>query len=179
MSAHRRARARGFSLVELLVATAVTAVALAGAWPWLWNVAGASRAMGTRAQGGTAAAFALRVIGDDLAQALALGPPPAGRSPHTALSVTHVHPGETPESVAVVWDASRRVLWRKTSSTYLADQVQSFEVRYFTATGVELTDADFTHADWPALVARLTVAVRVGSPMRSETALLQAVVRAT
>jgi prepilin-type N-terminal cleavage/methylation domain-containing protein len=175
----RRARARGFSLVELLVASAITSIVLAGAWPWLWNVAEASRVMGARAQGSTAGAFALRVIGDDLAQAVALGPTPAGRSPHTALSVTHVHPGEAPEIVAIVWDASRRILWRKTSSSYLADQVQSFDVRYFSATGVELTDADFTDAGWPARVARLAVTVRVGGPTRAETASLQAVLRAS
>jgi prepilin-type N-terminal cleavage/methylation domain-containing protein len=168
---------KGFSLVEVLVATAITAVALAGAWPWLWNAAAASREAGSRAQVTTAEAFALRVIGDDLAQAVSLMLPPAGRSPRTTLVLSHRHPGEAPETITVVWDPVRHVLWRKTSSTYLADQVVLFDVRYFAATGEELTDADISTPGWLSRVARLTLSLRVGPSLRESAAVLQAVLR--
>jgi type II secretory pathway component PulJ len=159
----RRSRggpASGVTLVELLVATCVAAVALAGAWPWLWNIQATTDVVSARAQAGTSAAFAVRVVSDDLEQATALLVPALERSPSSALYLRHDHPGEPPETVAIVWDAARRVLWRKASGTYLADHVEDFALRYFTAGGRQLDAGDFSSSAWPALVARVSVAVR-------------------
>jgi type II secretory pathway component PulJ len=164
----------GLTLVELLVATCVAAIALAAAWPWLWNTAGATAAVGERAQAATAGAYAVRTIADDLAQAVALLPPASGRSPGATLTLLHHHPGEIPETVTIVWDASRRVLWRKTSGTYLADQVLAFAVRYFASDGTELSGDDFLAPDWPARVARVAVEVRTARGGREVTSVLQA-----
>jgi type II secretory pathway component PulJ len=151
----------GVTLVELLVATCVTAVALAGAWAWLWSAGGVVRAAAARAQTATSAAFVVRSVADDLGLAAALSCPPAGMSPDRALCMVHRHGGAPAETVLVAWDASRQVLWRKASGTYLADHVESFVVEYFRADGRRLESGDFATADWPYLVARVTVTVEV------------------
>jgi hypothetical protein len=160
--------------MELLVATCVAAVALAGAWPFVWNAGGTARAVEARAEAVTAGAFAARVVGDDLALAVALLPTPAGRAPAEAFAVLHRHPGEGPETVTVVWDGSRRVLWRKASGTYLADRVRSFAVRYFSSDGAELAGPDFAAPDWPARVARLEVTIGAGREDHVATRVLHA-----
>jgi len=160
------------TLVELLIATCVAALALAGAWGWVWNAGAAARAAGARAQAAPAGAFAVRVMADDLAQAAGLLSTPAGRAPSEAFAILHVHPGEPPETVTIVWDRSRRVLWRKASGTYLADQVSAFEVRYFAAGGEELPGAGPDATDWPSQVARMEITVRALRDGRSVTRVL-------
>ncbi|MEI6451459.1 MAG: hypothetical protein WCP98_16155 [Actinomycetes bacterium] len=155
-----RSRA-GVTLVELLVAACVTAVALTGAWGWLWSAGGAARSSAGRAQAATAAAFAVRTIADELGLATALIRPPVGMSPDRALSMEHRHDGVAVETVLVAWDPARRVLWRKTSGTYLADHVELFAVDYFSADGRRLSAADFAAAGWPRAVARIAVTVEV------------------
>jgi len=150
----------GLSLVELLVATSVAASALGAAWPWVWNSGAAARAMVARAQAKTSASFAARIIDDDVAKATALLTPADGRAPGTSLYLRHDHPGEPPETVAIVWDPARKVLWRKAPGTYLADRVEAFAVRYFHSDGTELVGADFAAGEWVASVARLSVTVR-------------------
>lgn len=149
----------GVTLVELLIAACVAAVALAGAWPFVWNAGETARAVEARAEAVTAGAYAVRAIGDDLALAVELLPTPAGRAPSEAFAVLHRHPGEEPETVTLVWDRSRRVLWRKASGTYLADRVQAFSVRYFACDGEELVGAGLLEPDWAARVALLEVTI--------------------
>ena len=155
-----RSRA-GVTLVELLVAACVSAVALTGAWVWLWSAGGASRGAAGRAQAATAAAFAVRTVADELGLATALSYPPAGMSPNRALCLEHRHDGVAGETVLVAWDPSRRVLWRKAPGMYLADHVERFAVDYFRADGWRLGPADFAAAGWPRTVARLAVTVDV------------------
>ena len=166
----------GVTLVELLIATCIAAVALAGAWGWVWNAGVAARAVGARAQASTADAYAVRVIADDLAQAAGLLPAPAGRLPSEAFSLVHEHPGEPTETVTVVWDRARRVLWRKASGTYLADQVSAFSVRYFTADGSELAGASLGTVQGLARVARLEVTVCAQRDGRAAARVLHACV---
>ncbi len=166
------ARSTGLTLIELLVATCVAGVALAGAWPFVWNAGDAARTLGARAQAVTAGAYAVRVIGDDLAQAAQLLPTPAGRAPAESFAVLHRHPGEAPETVAVVWDRSRRVLWRKAAGTYLADRVGAFAVRYFAADGQELAGAALLEPGWTSRVARLEVTVGADWNGRTTTRVL-------
>jgi type II secretory pathway component PulJ len=151
----------GVTLVELLVATCVTAVALSGAWAWLWNTGGAARGAAGRAQAATAAAFAVRTVADELGLATGLSCPPAGMSPDRALCMQHRHDGVAVETVLVAWDPGRRVLWRKASNSYLADHVERFAVDYFRADGRRLEAADFAMPGWPQTVARIAVTADV------------------
>jgi hypothetical protein len=148
--------------VEVLLAACISSVILAAAWPWLWNAAAASRRAVDREQARTVAAFALRCVSADLGQATALLPLPAGVSPARALLVRHDHQKGGTETVLIRWEPATRVLWRKTSSTYLADRVSAFGVAYFDARGVQVDPAGST---WPAAVAlvRLTLSVTVGA----------------
>ena len=157
----RRRSHSGVTLIELLVATCVTAVALAGAWGWLWNAGGAAAGAAGRAQAATTAAFALRSVADELRLASTLSCPPIGMSPDRALCMEHRHDGEAAESVLVAWDPARRVLWRKAPGSYLADHVEGFAVAYFRADGGRLGPADLAVAGWPRTVARIAVTVDV------------------
>lgn len=162
----------GLTLIELLVATCVAAVALAAAWPFVWNAAGAARAVDARAQAVTAGAYAVRVIGDDLAQAVRLLPTPEGRSPSESFAVLHAHPGQSPETVTIVWDRSRGVVWRKAAGTYLADRVAAFSVRYFAAEGDEVAGAALLEPAWTSRVARLEVSLCAGRGQGATTCVL-------
>gem|GEM_PF-977526 len=155
-----RSRA-GVTLVELLVAACVSAVALTGAWGWLWSTGGVARGAAGRAQAATAAAFAVRSVADELGLATSLCCPPAGMSPDRALCMEHRHDGVAAETVLVAWDPARLVLWRKAPGTYLADHVERFAVDYFRADGRRLGPADFAAAGWPRTVARIVVTVDV------------------
>ena len=157
----RRPSQAGVSLVELLVATVIAAVTLCSAWAWLWTAGVASSATVDRTRAATAAAFAARCISGDLEASFALQDPPAAYGPSRALDVTHLHPGAVPESVLIVWDPSRRVLWRKTSGTYLADHVTGFAVTYYDSGGGALTPTDLARPDWPSRVARVALQVVV------------------
>ena len=131
--------------MELMVALSLSAVALAAAWPWLWNAADVARAADARAQAATSAAFATRSIAADLKCATALLAPPAGASPERCLQLTHTHPGQTRETILIAWNTARRVLWRKTTATYLADNVESFTITYFDHQG-----APWGRSTWPS-----------------------------
>jgi hypothetical protein len=156
-----RSTQAGVSLVELLVATVVAAVTLCGAWTWLWNAGVANSSTVDRTRAATAAAFAVRCVSDDLEASFALQDPPSTYGPSRALDLTHLHPGAVPESVLIVWDPSRHVLWRKASGTYLADHVTRFAVTYYDGGGGVLTPAYLAAPAWPSRVARVAVEVVV------------------
>jgi prepilin-type N-terminal cleavage/methylation domain-containing protein len=166
----RRPMQAGVSLVELLIATVIAAVTLCGAWSWLWNAGVASSATVDRARAATAAAYAARCIADDLDAAVALQDPPSAYAPGRALQLSHLHPGAAPETVLIVWDPSRRVLWRKASGTYLADHVTSFTVTYFDEAGGALSLEDLVAPVWPTRVARVAVEIVVASGSKSARA---------
>jgi hypothetical protein len=156
--------------VELLVAASIASVVLAASWAWLWNVGGASSATADHARAATAAAFAVRSITDDLDASASLQAPPSGYSPARTLSLLHIHSGAAAEAVLIVWDPSRRVLWRKAPGTYLADQVSRFDVTYLDAAGRELSPADLAGTAWPGLVATVAVTAVVSAGHESAAA---------
>jgi hypothetical protein len=151
----------GVSLVELLVATVIATVTLCSAWAWLWNAGDAGSATVDRTRAATAAAFAARCISDDLEASFALKDPPPAYGPGRALELTHLHPDSVPESVLIVWDPTRHVLWRKAPGTYLADRVTRFVVKYYDEGGRVLSPADLESPAWPSRVARVAVEVVV------------------
>jgi type II secretory pathway component PulJ len=167
----------GVTLTELLVAVSVSTVVLGAAWPWLWAAASTARGVDGRTQAATAAAFAVRSLATDVELASALSQPPSGRSPAESICLTHSHPGEAAETVLVVWDPARRVLWRKAPGTYLADHVEAFSVEYFGADGQVFGGGDFDDPSWPSSVTRLRITVRVSSPGGSAEAIRDVVLR--
>jgi len=168
---------RGITLTELLVAVAVSTVVLGAAWPWLWAAGGTARRVDGRTQAATAAAFAARSLVTDVQLATALLQPPAGRSPADCICLLHRHPGEAPETVLVVWDPARRVLWRKASGSYLADHVEAFSLEYFGADGSTLARADLDDPRWPSSVARLRITIRVSNPGGAASAIRDVALR--
>jgi prepilin-type N-terminal cleavage/methylation domain-containing protein len=136
----RRAHCAGFTLVEVLVASVAAGVILAAAWGWLWTVAAPARSLQQDAQATSAAAFALRSITRELQQSTGLLAPTACAADR-GLLVEHHGLTTALETVPIVWDQGRGVLWRKTSSTYLADGVSRFVVTYYDALGSPLAAA--------------------------------------
>ncbi|MFA4964187.1 MAG: prepilin-type N-terminal cleavage/methylation domain-containing protein [Thermoleophilia bacterium] len=157
----RDRHAGGVTLVELLVALTVATITLAGAWSWLWTAAEASRAAHARGQAATVAAAAVRAVGADLQLATALLPPPGGVPAQRSLRLLHRHRGEADETVQIVWDPARGVLWRNAPGTYLADHVADFRVEYLDALGRALTAEELQGGGWTRRVARLRVTVEV------------------
>lgn len=132
-------RARGLTLIELLVAGAIAGGLLAAAWGWVWTTAAAARRADAGAQAVTAQAFAARMLRADLAACAGLCPPDLGLCGPAGLAIVSRDPGSGDEKVTVVaWDPGRRVVWRNASGSYLAEGVTSFAVRYFAADGAEL-----------------------------------------
>ena len=168
----------GAILMELLVALSLSVVALAAAWPWLWHAADVARGADARAQAATSAAFATRSIAADLECATALLTLPTGASPEPYLHLTHAHPGQERETILIAWDASRRVLWRKTPAMYLADNVESFTLMYFDHQGEPLGPVDLAQPTWTDSVARVRVRIGVSTPLGSSSAARDVVLRA-
>jgi hypothetical protein len=160
----------GVSLVELLVATTIACVVLAGSWAWLWNIGVVSSATADRARAATAAAFAVRSIADDLDASASLQAPPAPYLPARALTLLHLHPDVAAETVLIVWDPARRVLWRKAPGTYLADHVSHFGVAYLDSAGRELPPTDLVGSAWCGRVAVVAVTVVVSAGHESAAA---------
>jgi prepilin-type N-terminal cleavage/methylation domain-containing protein len=160
----RRVSETGFTLMELLIAVSVSTIALCAAWSCLWNVGSAARHVDGRAQAATGAASAARSLAADLELATTLLAPPSGRSPETSIALQHRHPDEAVETVLVVWDPARRVLWRKAPGTYLADHVELFKVLYYGSDGLALESSEFADPAWPLSVARVSFRVVVRAP---------------
>lgn len=159
-----RRRARGFSLVEVLVAAAVAGLVLAAAYGWLWNVAAFAARTDDDAQAATIASAVCRAIARDVSAAVSVGEPPVGRDPSRSLALAHDHVDAAPEAVLIVWDPVRGVVWRNSSGTYLADHVLQFGVSYGLADGRRLTGAAMLPSDWEGVrVVRVELAVGVGA----------------
>jgi prepilin-type N-terminal cleavage/methylation domain-containing protein len=154
----------GFSLIELLVAAATFAVVLAGAYGWVWSLGSLAGTQDDRAQASTIAAALTRTVSEDVSTAVGMVPPAAGRDPVCALSLVHDPVDGSPENVAVVWDAARRVVWRNASGTYVADHVRAFRAGFVLEDGRTVDGAAMSAADWQGVRAvRITLAVEVGA----------------
>ncbi len=157
-------KAKGFTLIELLIAAAVTGIVLAAAYGWLWNVAAVADRADDRAQAATIAAACARAVTRDVAAALAVAPPPPDRHPARTLALRHDRPEVAGEDVLVVWDPSRRVLWRNASGTYLGDHVTGFSVAYVLGDGEQVAGEDMQAGQWADVRGvRVDLAVVVGS----------------
>jgi prepilin-type N-terminal cleavage/methylation domain-containing protein len=143
----------GFTLVEVLVAAVVTGVVLAASYGWLWSVAALARRTDDRVQATTLADAAVRGVEGDVRASVGVVPPPSSRVAARSLALIHHHPGMAPESPLVVWDASRRVVWRNASGTYIADHISSFGISYRLRDGRVVPAADMTAGDWPVVSA--------------------------
>jgi len=154
----------GFSLVELLVASVIAGVVLCASFGWVWTVAGLARAEDDGAQAATLAAAASRAVSADVRAAVGVAQPPAGRDPSLSLCLVHDHTAAAAETVLIVWDPARRVLWRNASGTYLADHVSRFAVRYVLEGARRLDGAAMDGADWGAVRGvEVEVTTAVGS----------------
>ncbi len=162
-SGRARRGSSGVTLVELLVAAAISAAVLATAWAWLWNIAAVASRSDDEAQAQTAVAAAARAVARDVRLAVAVGPPPSGRDPSLALKLEHDRLDRAPEVVLIGWDPSRRVLWRNAAGTYLSDRVTAFSVSYVTADGRVVPGAEMGAADWSEVrLVSFRLAVGVG-----------------
>lgn len=162
----------GFSLVELLVAAAVTGVVLAAAFGWLWNVAGLAGGTDDRVQAATVAAACARAVARDVEAAVAVTQPPVGRDAARSLALRHDRPGVAAEDVLVVWDPGRRVVWRNASGTYLADHVAAFELSYLLPDGRLIAGGDMEAVHWATVRGvRVRLSVTIGA-VTQERALL-------
>jgi prepilin-type N-terminal cleavage/methylation domain-containing protein len=158
----------GFTLVEVLVAAAMTSVVIAASYGWLWSVAALARRTDDRVQATTLADAAARGIEGDVHASIGVTPPPAGRDPALSLTLVHHHTGTASESLLIVWDAARRVVWRNASGTYVADHVGSFGVQYRLRDGRVIRGAEMTDGEWTIVTAVcVELAASVGSAVVS------------
>ena len=148
----------GFSLVELLVATAVAGVILLSGWAWCWSMSGSCAARSERFDARSSLAFARRLSTCELGQCDGLVTTSSTRcSPTSIAFVVPSGDGATTELITYVWDAGRRVLWRKASGSHLAEGVDDFSITYFDGRGRTLpcaAGAGLSTADLP-LVRRV------------------------
>ena len=164
--AARPARAAGFSLIELLVATATLAVVLAAAYGWVWSVGSLASTTDDRVQAVTIAAALTRAVSEDVSAAVAVAAPAAGRDPGGSLAVVRDGVDEASEDVLIVWDAARRVVWRNASGTYVADHVRGFSVGFVLGDGRSVDGAVMGASDWQGVRAvSVTVTVEVGAAL--------------
>ena len=152
----------GFSLLELLVATAVTAVILTGGWAWCWSLCGWCGAANERLDAVSSLAFARRLTTAELGECQSLV---SDQSVHCSTTgIAFVVPADGgSEPVSYSYDPTRRVLWRKASGAHLAEGVERFSIVYFDAAGRVLAPdpgGDLPGADLP-LVRRVAFSVTV------------------
>jgi prepilin-type N-terminal cleavage/methylation domain-containing protein len=157
-------RANGFTLIEILVATAVIAVVLSAAYGWVWSVGSLARTTDDCAQASTIAATLARAVVEDVRGAMGVTAPVDGHDPSCSVSLVRDQVDVAPDAVAIVWDPSRGVVWRNATGTYVADHVRDFRVAYVLADGRDVTGAVMTPADWDAVrMVRVTVTISIGA----------------
>jgi len=133
VACHRtRCGTGGFSLLELLLAVAITTVVLSGGWAWCWSVSRSCAAGSARLDAGSSLAFVRRLSTSELGSADALVDQSGAVC--TATAIAFIAPsGDGPDSslVTYVYDPGRRVLWRKSPGSHLAEGVDDFSITYF------------------------------------------------
>ena len=160
-----RRRDQAFALIEVLVAAAVAAIVLAGAYGWLWNVAALAGQTDDRVQAGTLAAAAARAVGGDVRAAVERaatsrrqGPGALARRWRTTTSTWLPRTCSSSGTRPAPWS------WRNASGTYVADHITGFAVVYGLADGRWLSGAEMAAPDWPSVRRlRVELAATVGS----------------
>lgn len=153
----------GFSLVEILVALAIGAWLLAGAWAWVWAATKASAAASDAVEAHTSLAFARRVLLADLRAAAGLSPAAPSGTGSLTLAVSRRR--QEDGIVTIVWDSARGVLWRVAPGCHLADSVEAFAVSYTDAAGARIPcDGTLDAAQAPTVRGLIIdLRVRVGN----------------
>lgn len=140
MPRHGSRHDTGLTLVEVLVAAALACGLAAAAYGWLWGVSRACTREARAAEAQTRLAAVHRRLALDLAQTLSVVHPADGLdSRRFALRVVDAE--GVVHDVEYCWDPLRRVLWRSTSSSYVADGMRDFSVAYLDAAGVPVAPA--------------------------------------
>ena len=162
----------GMTLVELLLAASIATATLAAAWPWFWNAASAARNVQVESQAHSKAAYATRVVGEELRLADGLVPLAPGLSPESSVCLRHSHPDSTAEEVVIAWNPSREVLWRKAPGTYLSDHVSDFRIVYYSSSGEPVDPATLTSTSALGNVThvRIRITVTAGSAQATRLA---------
>lgn len=170
----------GFSLLELLIATTVATVVLAAGWAWCWSLSGSCAAGSARLDAGSSLAFVQRLSTGELGQCDGLVT--ASDAGCSATSIAFIVPsgeGPTTELITYVWDPGRRVLWRKSPGSHLAEGVDDFAIAYFDYQGHELpvaTGGGLTGAELP-LVRRVKLSAVVDCAAQTASASWQVSLR--
>ncbi len=132
----------GFTVIELVVACLVGAIALAAAWSWLFTSSSAASRQNDRLEAATSLAFVRRLSSAELRRAvLFLTSPAPGCSASSVVFVAARADGST-ETVSYVWNPASRVLWRKAAGSHLASGVSAFVVDYLDDGGGAIGPAD-------------------------------------
>lgn len=137
----RRSNA-GFSLIELLTASAIAGIVLAAGWTWCWGATRSCSTQAGRVEARSSLAFVRRLTAAELRSAAAFVRTPLHVCGlHSVCFVVPADDHGTYELITYVWDQSRHVLWRKSSGSHLAEGVTSFAVGYYDAGGDRLEPA--------------------------------------
>ncbi|MGZ4198591.1 MAG: PulJ/GspJ family protein [Thermoleophilia bacterium] len=175
-----RRRSAGFSLIELLVALSVATVVLTAGWAWCWSVSRSCAAATERLDAGSSIAFARRLSTSELGQCVGLVTTPlVGCSATSIAFAVPSADGPSTELITYVWDAGRRVLWRKASGSHLAEGVDDFSIAYFDDCGQRLPiapGAELSAADLP-LVRRVELSMVVRCAARTASSSWQVCLR--
>lgn len=163
-----RSRQHGLTLVEVMLAAALACMLTACAYGWLWGVVHACAREARASDGQTRLAATHRRLALDLAQALTLRAPAEGLSERRFALETIDAQGVRRE-VEYCWDPARRVLWRGSSSSYVADGIQSFRVTYLDAQGREITPSALRRAADGSVLGAAALAVDAAAVSGSAT----------
>jgi hypothetical protein len=116
----------------MLVATAIAGVVLAGGWAWCWSVSSSCAVGAERIDAASSLAFARRLSANELRGSEGLVATSGAGCTTTAISfIVPAASGTAPELITYVWDAARRVVWRKAPGSHVAEGVDSFSISYF------------------------------------------------
>jgi hypothetical protein len=150
--------------VELAAAVLLAVLLLSASWSWLWAAEGAARRGTDAAEASTSVAFARRLLLRELRSALALAPPDAGGG-CTSSSLVLLEGDETAvTTVRYAWNAERSVLWRGTSSNYVAEDVAAFTLTYQDASGASMKGEPLSDEQVRAVrTVGVSITVRHGS----------------
>jgi type II secretory pathway component PulJ len=131
----------GFTVVELVVACLLGALALMAAWSWLFTSSSAAARQARRLEAETSLAFVLRLSSAELRRAaMLLSAPSPGCTSSSVVFATATSDGSN-ETVSYVWNPTSGVLWRKAVGSHLASGVTAFTVEYLDAGGVAVGSA--------------------------------------
>ncbi len=130
----------GLTLVEVLVAAALACGLAVAAYAWLWGACGACTGETRAAEAQSRLAAVHRRLALDMAQALSLARPLDGLS-ERRFALRLIDAAGVLREVEYCWDPARQVLWRSSSSSYVADGVRGFTVTYLDDRGTPVDPA--------------------------------------